>query len=263
MPVLTLTTDWNQQDYYTGTVKGKVLTSCPEATVVDISHQIQPFNLSQAAFVLRNSCFHFPPGTVHLIGVQALPEPGKGFLIVRAGGHFFLSADNGIFGLLLHEEPEQVVMIPVNDPPDKSPLEQVLELTGYACKLMKGSDPAILGEVVESFEKRTPMRATIDESVINGSVIYIDSYRNAITNISEELFRRVSRERPYEILVQSNYFKIKTVSKTYSDAPEGEMLALFNSLGLLEIAIHNGNASELLNLKVGSTVRVRFTDRKM
>jgi len=262
MPILTLTTDWHQQDFYLAALKGKILSVYPEATIVDISHQIQVFNLAQAAFILRNSFPYFPEGSVHFIGVKVLPSPGRGWLMAKAGGHFFVAADNGIFGLMLPDGPEQIVGIPLKDPPDKPPLDQVIEIAGMAAGLLMKQELSGFGKQVSDFDKRTPIRATIDESVINGSVIYIDSYRNAITNITAELFERVSKNRPYEILIQSNYFKIRSISRTYTDAPEGEMLAFFNSLGLLEVAIHNGNAADLLNLSVGSTVRVRFSDKK-
>ena len=101
------------------------------------------------------------------------------------------------------------------------------------------------------------MLPTIDESTINGSVIYIDSFRNAITNISRELFDQIGKGRPFEIFVQSNHYKINRINKKYSDSSTGEMLALFNSLGLLEIAINSGNAADLLNLSVNSVVRIK------
>ena len=108
------------------------------------------------------------------------------------------------------------------------------------------------------YETHTQIRATIDESVISGSIIYIDSYQNAITNISKELFDRVGRDRRFDILVQSNHNKVNSISNTYSDVEPGDLLALFNSAGLLEIAICTGYAAQLLNLNVGSSVRIKF-----
>jgi hypothetical protein len=94
--------------------------------------------------------------------------------------------------------------------------------------------------------------------VIIGSIIYIDSYNNAITNISKKLFDRVGNGRKFEIYVQSNYNKVNFISKGYNEVDLGELLALFNSANLLEFAIRNGYAAELLSLNVGGSVRVKF-----
>ena len=108
--------------------------------------------------------------------------------------------------------------------------------------------------------KQIPILPTIDETTINGSVVYIDSFRNAITNISRELFDQIRKGRPFDIFIQSNYYKINRLNKNYHDSSTGELLALFNSLGLLEIAINSGNAADLLNLSINSVVRIKFYD---
>jgi hypothetical protein len=94
--------------------------------------------------------------------------------------------------------------------------------------------------------------------VIIGKVVYIDSFSNAITNITKDLFYRVADNRKFQIFVQSNANKINKISKTYNESPEGELLALFNSLNLLEIAMNGGNAAEILSLNTNSTIRIRF-----
>ena len=103
-----------------------------------------------------------------------------------------------------------------------------------------------------------PLLASINESVIAGSVIYIDSYQNAITNISRELFEKIGKGRPFEILVQSYHYKINRINKTYNETSDGELLAIFNSVGLLEIAINRGKVAELLNIGLHSNIRVKF-----
>ena len=119
-----------------------------------------------------------------------------------------------------------------------------------------------LGEVQESFTRNTPIRATFENSRINGSIIYIDSYQNAISNISKELFFRVGKNRRFEIFVQSNYYKISKINNFYNETSVGELLAVFNSLDLLEIAINKGNAAELLALDLNSVIRIKFYDQE-
>jgi S-adenosylmethionine hydrolase len=101
-----------------------------------------------------------------------------------------------------------------------------------------------------------PLRATIDKNVIIGSIIFIDSYGNAMSNITREVFYRVFEGKEYRILIQSNKNYTEKILERYSDVPVGEMLARFNSLDLLEIAINGANVSELLSLAVGSVVRI-------
>ena len=130
-----------------------------------------------------------------------------------------------------------------------------------ACDLVKGKKMEDLGTAVKELNKQVPMLPTIDESLINGSVVYIDSYRNAITNIPEELFEKIRKNRPFEIFIQSNHYKINKINRTYNETSEGELLALFNSLGMLEIAINNGNVADLLNLHINSIIRIKFYDK--
>ena len=115
---------------------------------------------------------------------------------------------------------------------------------------------------VEDYQSQIPYRPVIDKNLINGSVIYIDSFSNAITNISRETFDKVGQAKPFEIFIQSNHYKIDKINTTYSDSVSGELLAIFNSIGLLEIAIHHGNAAELLNLAINSAIRVKFYNEK-
>ncbi len=127
--------------------------------------------------------------------------------------------------------------------------------------LAKGGDIEKLGDEYHTLKIPSPFLPTIENSVINGCIAYIDSFGNAITNISNEIFETVSKGRRFEILIQSNYNKIKTLNKFYYETPSGELLALFNSTGMLEIAINKGNVSQLLNLSINAVVRIKFYDK--
>lgn len=258
MTIVTLTTDWKSNDYYVGAIKGKILSQCSDIQVVDISHQVPSFNITQAAFVVRNCFYNFPKGSIHIIGVNTEGGEDFPFLLIEYQKHFFIGTDNGMFGLMFNEEPERIIRL-------KSPAE-VKSFTSFsvfadtACRIAKGEKPEALGKNIKDYQKRIPIRAAIDKSVITGTVIYIDSFRNAITNITRDLFDRVGKERPFEIYVQSNHYKITRINTYYHETAAGEILALFNSVGLLEIAINSGNAADLLNLTTNSTIRVKFLD---
>jgi S-adenosylmethionine hydrolase len=111
MQIITLTSDWNKNDFYLASIKGRILSLCPDVTIVDVSHQIQTFNILQAAFVLKNSFRNFPDGTIHIIAVNSMADKDKALVLVKALKHYFISCDNGIFGLLLDEPPEKIIKI--------------------------------------------------------------------------------------------------------------------------------------------------------
>jgi S-adenosyl-L-methionine hydrolase (adenosine-forming) len=259
MSIVTLTTDWRQNDFYVGAVKGTILRLSPSTNVVDINHQVSPFNISQAAFVVKNAYGFFPEGTIHIVDVSAESSDNKGFIAAKYQGHFFICANNGILGLLFKDDPEIAVTIQSFSLETAPTFAGVSILAPAAALLSVGGKIEELGPVTIDLDKQIPLMAAIDESVISGSVIYIDSYQNAITNITRELFDRIGKGRAFEILVQSNYYRIKKLNQFYNETSPGELLALFNSLELLEIAIYRGNASELLNLGINATIRVKFS----
>ena len=251
MPVITLTTEWKPDDIYNGIIKGKLSSLSPGTIIVDNAGSIPVFNIAQAAFIIRNTFSNYPEGSVHLICVHSEAMKNQDYLIVKAKSHFFIGTDNGIFNLILNSEPDEAVKIKKND--SQNELE-VFATT--ASKLIAGADLTELGKPVSTISERLPLRATIDRDVIIGSIIFIDSYGNAISNVTREVFSRVFENRDYRILIQSNKNYTDKISERYSDVPVGEMLAKFNQLDLLEIAINGANVSELLSIETGSVVRI-------
>lgn len=255
MSIVTITSDWNSDDYYSAAVKGKILSRCPDTTLVNITNQVPPFGIAQAAFQLRHAYRHFPAGSVHLIAVNSETKEKQAAIALKANEHYFIGNDNGIFGLILDEDPDEVVQI---DCPADDTFPELSVFAEAVCDLLTSGKLGSLGKHYKLVNKRVPMLPTIDESVINGSVVYIDSYKNALTNINRELFDQIGKGRPFEIFIQSNHYRINRLNERYSESSLGEMVALFNSIGLLEIAINGGNAAELLNLSINSPIRIKF-----
>ncbi len=131
-----------------------------------------------------------------------------------------------------------------------------------ACHLARGGTIDVLGSEKQSYLERILLRAVVEGSVIRGSVIYIDSYKNVITNITRSLFEEVGKGRPFTVFFRKFEYNIDVISNSYADVYEGEKVALFSSTGFLEIAINQGKASGLLGLDMGDTVRVEFYDSK-
>jgi S-adenosylmethionine hydrolase len=261
MAVITLTTDWQNDDYYPGAVKGAIFTIDPNARIADITHKINPFNSAQAIFVLKNAFQFYPEGSIHILEVNSEATSDYGYIAFQFKGHFFIGCDNGAFGLLVGEEtPKEIVKIEKFHTQELVTFPCLNIFAPVAAYLSRGGKLSDLGSAVNTLNRQVPIEPTIGEAVIAGTVIYIDSYRNIITNISKDLFNRIGKGRKFEILVQSYHYRITKINKTYNESASGELLALFNSAGMLEIAINRGNVAELLNLGINSNVRIKFSD---
>jgi len=254
-PIITLTTDWRKADFYVGTIKGALLCKCARAEIIDISHQISPFSVYEAGFILRNAFHYFPEGTIHIVGVNTEIKNAR-YIAAKYQGHYFISADNGIFSLLGEEDNLEAVQI--DKWQRKSSFPELDIFTHVAAHLAEGNALQELGPRTESFGQVSALRPIFDEFSITGQVIYVDSFKNAITNITKSLFTKLVQQQKFEIRIQRNIFDISQIRASYADVPPGEVAALFNSLNLLEIAINGGNAEQLLGLEKNATVRVKF-----
>jgi S-adenosylmethionine hydrolase len=257
MSIVTLTSDWNSNDFYSAAMMGKIISRCPDTTVMVITNKVPSFNIALAAFQLKHAYRLFPAETIHIIAVNSESKEKRPFVALKADGHYFIGYDNGIYGLILEKEPEEVIGI---DPSGAGTFPELSVFATAACEIIETGKWNGLGSNYANLHKQVVMLPTIEESVINGSVIYIDSYKNAFTNISRELFDQIGKGRSFEIFVQSNHNRIVRLNSRYGDSSLGEMLALFNSINLLEIAINGGNAAELLNLSLNSSVRIKFKE---
>lgn len=255
--ILTLITDWNQHDYYNGVLKGQLVSVCPSLKIVEITNQIPSFNLNNAAFILKHSYRHFPKGTIHLVMVNNENCKSQRMLAFSHDDHYFIVADNGLIGLLFEEKPNAVYEFPFETKASFSSLESCVKAIG---SIVNNGELADHLQPITNFDQKIPLHATIEKSAITGSVIYIDSYFNAITNVTEELFEKVRQGRTFEIFVQSQHNRVDKISKTYNEIDVGDLLVLFNSEGLLEVAINNGFAAQLLSLSVGSSIRIKFLE---
>jgi S-adenosylmethionine hydrolase len=255
MPVVTLTTEWRPDDIYNGIIKGRLCSLCPGVTIIDNAFNIPPFDIAHASFVIRNTFLNYPKGSIHIICIHSESQKGEDYLIIKSREHYFIGTDNGIFNLILNADPEEIIKIETEGTSDE------LEIFARAASgLYEGKKPEQLGKPLQYISERVPLRATIDKEVIIGSIIFIDSYGNAISNITREIFFRVFEKNEFRISVQSNKYFTEQISDSYNDVPVGDLLARFNPLDLLEISINGADVSELLSLEVGSTVRVEMAN---
>jgi S-adenosylmethionine hydrolase len=251
MPIVTLTTEWKPDDIYSGIIKGRLCTLCPGTIIIDNAWGIPAFNIAQASFIIRNTYSNYPEGSVHIICIHTEAAKGQNFLVVKAKGHFFVGTDNGIFNLILNSEPDDIIKI------DNEGISDELEVFAKAAAaLLSGKKPAQLGQPLNSLSEMYPLRATIEKDRIIGSIIFIDSYGNAISNITRDVFFRVFENREYRIMMQSTRNYTDAISNNYSDVPDDIMLARFNRLDLLEISINGSDVCEVLSIEIVSVILI-------
>ena len=260
MPVITLTTDLGLKDHYVASIKGSILTQAPQANIVDISHEVQPFDILQASFLIKNCYRDFPQGSIHILGINPDWDLNAKYLVVYTEGHYFISADNGIFSLIFEKYPDEIYEL--NIVPDKEhftfPTKDVF--VKAACHIANGGSLAIIGKQTDHYEQRGTFTAVPEETLIRGMAMYVDHYGNVISNISQSLFARYQSASSFRIILRREDYDITHLSENYNSVPEGERLALFSSSGFLEIAINRGNASKLLGIKQNDIIRVEFND---
>lgn len=252
MQIVTLTTDFGLDDYYVALLKGAMLRQSNELYMVDISHNVNPFDIVQGAFVIKNSYKSFPVGTIHIITVNN-SQSGKSFICIQHDGHYFIGPDNGIFSLIFPEMPEAWRLEEIGDSPNP-----LYDMIANAVRHLADGHPIFeVGLPAEEIVKRIALQPVLSHSQIRGSVIYIDHYENVVINIPQNLFEKVRNGRKFAVYFKRND-PITTLFQRYTDAPVGEPLCIFNSAGFLEIAICMGKASSMLGLKLDDMVQVDF-----
>ena len=266
MPIITLTTDLGLKDHYVASVKGAILSQIPDINIVDITHNIDAFNISQTAYVIRNCYKNFPAGSIHILGVDAELSIDNSHLAVFAGGHYFIGIDNGTFPLLFDElKAEKIVQLNISQNTDSLtfPIKDVFVIA--ACHIARGGTLEIIGKEIAAFKEIKSELKPVTEhdintnnDIIKGAVVYIDTYGNATTNISKNLFEQVRKGRDFVILFGREDERISKLREKYKDANKGEKLAIFSVNGMLEIAQNKGRATDLLGLKIHDYVRIEF-----
>ena len=275
MSIITLTSDYGLKDHFVGALKGKIISSYPEAVLVDLSHFIDPFNISETAYILQAASPHFPVGTVHIVGVDCERNRENEHVAIRYNDQYFIAADNGILSLLTQVTAAQkIVKINIHD----FMLNRATDMDVFikvGIHLAKGGLLHEVGDEIAALKEVTeaqPIIAT-DLKTIKGSIVYIDHYGNAVTNITRKMFQGVAKNRAFEIKTRN--VKIKNILDRYSDLgskdnatikdQESKTVALFNENNLLEIAIYKsnqsfGSANSLLGLNYRDVVTIEFIE---
>ena len=267
--MITLTTDFGTKDAYVAAMKGVMLGICPEARFVDVTHEISPQDVMEAAFVLREAVPYFPDGAVHLVVIDPGVGTGRRPVAVRTGTDWFVGPDNGLFPLVLGDtSPDAIVELN-----NRRCWRTTTPSTTFhgrdifapaAAHLAAGRPLEDLGSSVDALKPLRWAQPRVDEDGIKGWIVHIDHFGNCITNISRDLFEthlpdHDSRsESAYKCFVGHERFRRTHV--TYGAVSEGDPLLLFGSSGYLEVAVNGGSAADQLNLRKGDSVDIVYQD---
>lgn len=277
MPIVTVTSDWKDSLYYLPVLKGRLLSLFSQGKagnftpadlhIETVSTSVTPFNIPEGCFVLRHSFSSFPKGTIHLMAVECEPAEGVEMVAVQYAGHWFVTPNDGRMSLVASQgamESGEAVgyAIPL---PDKFS-------TFMACDLFAAAVSAICRGTFASELQVCPLKSAaggmpaVMEDRIIGKVVYVDSYGNAITNISRETFARgymMWRSRneddpEFEIYVGGPHLVLDMIHNCYTDVECGMDVAFFNWAGLLELAINRGNFSRVEGVETNVEIMIKF-----
>ncbi len=248
MAIITLTSDIGRQDFLTGAIKGRILQSDPDFQIVDISHNLSPFNFHQASYICSNTIRNFPKDTLHLIYVNLFPTRKKNILLVHHQDQYIGIADNGLIKMILQESPNEYVVLDTEKLNPRNILNYTTLWINSFRKILDGEPLNSLGDTQAAIVEKNPLRALQSSQFLEGQIIFIDNFENVIINITRDEFEQQRRGRSFKIYFTRGEV-IDKLSESYADVQESEKLAMFNSAGYLEIAINQGNAAGLFGLE--------------
>lgn len=256
--VITIISDYGLGSHYAASIMGKAATLLPQVKFIPLTHQLPVFDITQAAFYLRQVYKEFPQGTWHIIGLDTNIVLHKQFLVVKANNQFFIGADNGIFSILFEEAPQEVWKISADFYTNTELFaEKNVFLTFIARYLKSNSFEGIaVPGLVQTVKKSLAPVIDADGKIV-GTILMVDQYQNGITNIDKALFEKAREGRNFKIFYIKRHF-IDKINTHYHEGQEGDDMVLFNEMDLLEIAIFRGKGAQLLGLRVGANVIVEF-----
>ena len=260
MAFITITSDYGNNSPYSAAVKGAIYTQLPSAQIVDISNMVTPYNVLQAAYLLKQVVWHYPLHSIHLICVDTNFAANGQYIIAESDGQYFIGADNGIFSLLFEKMPATFYVVKREFIQEDDLFPEKNLFTFLAIQLINGTPVTNFAEIGDIRNIKQSLMPVMEESLIRGNIVFVDGFDNAITNISKTLFEEKRSTKSSFKIFFSRKLSIDYISKNYNDAKEGSELALFNESGFLEIAMNAGNAGQLLGLKTGASINIEFYD---
>jgi len=250
--IITLTTDFGLADPYVAEMKGVILKINPDAKIVDISHQIQKFNVRMGAYVLASAAPYFPEGTIHVVVV----DPGVGTkrkpILIEAGSGFFVGPDNGVLALAAKKQGVKHVY-EITNPKFMLPKLSVTFhgrdiFAPAAAFLSKGVSPSEFGREIRKIVMPKFAKIVRKGNMLTGEVIHVDSFGNIVTNFTEKELKWAGAKDALKIKLKESELNLK-LCKSYAEVEPQKPLAIIGSHDFLEISVNQGSAAETFNVK--------------
>ena len=259
MPVITLTTDFGSADHFAGTMKGVILGIAPRARIVDITHEIAPYDLNEAAFVIAQAWRYFPKGAIHVVVV----DPGVGSarrpILCAAGGQFFIAPDNGALSMIYEAGRHQVRVISNPQVMGKQVSRTFHGRDVFApaaAHLARGLPAARFGKVVHDYIRSFLLKPQqLSRHDWSGVVLKVDRFGNLITNLHIDEFPDV-KTRPFEL--RAGLERIHRLALAYAETAIGEVFAIVGSSGYIEVAANQASAAKILGCGAGAPVELEI-----
>jgi S-adenosyl-L-methionine hydrolase (adenosine-forming) len=257
-PVIALLSDFGSHDHYAGTMKGVMLTICPDATLVDITHDVPPHDVLDGALQLAASTRYFPAGTIFLAVVDPGVGSGRRGIAVEAGDYRFVAPDNGVLTVVLREWPPKKVVELTERRYARPTVSRTFEgrdrFAPAAAWLAKGIQLTALGRPAPDYFRLDVPLPEVHEASIAGVVLRVDRFGNLVTNIDRRSFEAAARSGTVQVIAGGH--SVGRLVATYADIQPGEICALFGSTDHLELAANSESAAERLQLTRGAAVEV-------
>jgi S-adenosylmethionine hydrolase len=257
-PIIALLSDFGGQDHYAGTMKGVILSICPDVTLVDITHDIPPHDVLSGALQLGSSYRYFPSGTIFLAVVDPGVGSGRRGIAAEAGGFRFVAPDNGVLTAVLREEPPRKVVELTERRYARPTVSRTFEgrdrFAPAAAWLARGIQLSALGRpagLCHQLELPTPQ---VEDTVLRGEVLLTDRFGNLVSNIERKVFEAFARAHPVRIVAGAH--PVARLVSTYSEMEPGELCALFGSTDHLELSLNAGHAGQQFALGRGTPIEV-------
>lgn len=253
MKLISVISDFGNKDHYLAELKAAIYHRCNDVMFLDISHEIELYNISMAAYFLKNMLPELSHDSINIVAVNNYYDKKPKYLVFYRDNQFFIGPDNGIFSLLF-DQMENIFEINT-DFLDKKDAHTIYAHAA-AC-INHGLPFEEFASPLEAVVERLDFRPVVTSSQIKTTIIHIDQYENVITNLTKELFDKTRNGRQFSIYYKPND-PVEILSKHYGEVSQGEVLAMFNKANHLEIAINMGKASSTLHLFKNETIQIDF-----
>jgi S-adenosylmethionine hydrolase len=258
-PVIALLSDFGTRDHYVGTMKGVILGICPDATLVDITHEVAPHDVLEGALELAASYRFFPAGTIFV----AVVDPGVGSarrgIAAEIGDYRFACPDNGLLTAVVRDTPPRKIVELTERRYARPTASRTFEgrdrFAPAAAWIAKGIQLAALGRNLPDLHRLDIPQPVVENGQVSGAVLRVDRFGNLITNIDRKTFEKFGRDGRLQI--SAGAATVGRLVATYAEMQPGEVCALFGSTDHLELATNSGSAAQLLGLARGATIEIK------